>query len=152
MVVEPTSMATPRARSWKPGQTAMTCLRGVDGDRHLVAALRERRLEGLDDVEVGAQAGQRPLALERLEQPAEVAGRRGQLWRHDLDVVESDDGIDRERPTGDALAHDLTVDLALWRHVDHDVAEERRGAGQAAVLPERRARQLVLGLDRARAA
>ena len=25
MVVEPTSMATPRARSWKPGQTAMTC-------------------------------------------------------------------------------------------------------------------------------
>ena len=25
MVVEPMSMATPRARSWKPGQMAMTC-------------------------------------------------------------------------------------------------------------------------------
>ena len=44
------------------------------------------------------------------------------------------------------------MDLALWRHVDDDVAEERRGTGEATVLPERRARQLILGLDRAAAA
>ena len=42
-----------------------------------------------------SQPGQLPLALERLEQPGEVAGRRGELGRRDLDVVEADDRVDR---------------------------------------------------------
>ena len=45
----------------------------VDRDRDRVAALLERRLERPDDVEVGVEVGQLPLALERVEEPGEVA-------------------------------------------------------------------------------
>ena len=93
----------------------------------------ERRLERPDDLEVGLEAGQLPLALERLEQPGEVAGRRRELGRRDLDVVEPDDRVDGERPDVEALAHDLAVDLALGRDVDQDVA-----AGSAPCTTARR--------------
>ena len=95
--------------------------------------LLERRLERADDVEVGLEAGQLPFALERLEQPGEVAGRRGQLGRRHLDVVEADDRVDRERPDVEALAHDLAVDLALGRDVDQDVAADLGRARQPPV-------------------
>ena len=96
-------------------------------------ALLERRLEVADDREVGFEVGQPPLALERLEQPHEVARRRGELRRDDLDVVEPDDRIDVEVADVEALADDLAVDLALRRDVDDGVAEEvgraARGGG-----------------------
>ena len=105
----------------------------VDRDGHPVLAGLERRLERPDDLEVRLQPGQLPLALERLEQPGEVAGRRGELGWRDLDVVEADDRVDDERPDVEALAHDLAVDLALGRDVDEHVAADGRGARQPAV-------------------
>ena len=102
----------------------------VDGDGHAVPAGRERRLELADDVEVGLETGQVPFAFERLEQPGEVAGRRGELGRRHLDVVEADDRIDRERPHVEALADDLAVDLALRRDVDQEIALDRGRARQ----------------------
>ena len=86
-----------------------------------------------DDLEVGLEVGQLPLALERLEQPGEVAGRRRELGRRDLDVVEADDRVDDEGPDVEALAHDLAVDLALGRDVD-----ERRRRRPSAVHDRRR--------------
>src|SRR5947207_862601 len=44
--------------------------------------------------------------------------------------MEGDDRVDREFPDGDALAHDLAVDLALDRHVDEDVALDLGDAAQ----------------------
>jgi len=47
----------------------------MDRDGDAVLACLECRLERPDDLEVRLEPGQLPLALERLEQPGEVAGR-----------------------------------------------------------------------------
>ncbi len=54
----------------------------------------------------------------------------------DLDVVQPDHGVDLDRPDLGALSHDLLVDLALGRDVDHDVAEQLRLAAEPALGPE----------------
>ncbi len=105
----------------------------VDRDGDPVLPLLERRLEVAHDLEVRLEIGQLPLALERLEQPGQVAGRRRQLGRGDLDVVEPDDRIDDEGADVEALAHDLAMDLALGRDVDQDVAADLGRARQAPV-------------------
>ena len=79
---------------------------------------------------------QSPLALERVEQPGEVAPRRGQLRLLDLDVVEADDRIDGDRARVGFLAHDLPVHLALGRHVDHRVVCDEGGTAEATALGE----------------
>ena len=89
------------------------------------------------DLEVGVEIGQLPLALERLEQPGQVAGRRRELRRRDLDVVEPDDRVDDEVADVEALAHDLAVDLALGRDVDEDVAADLRPCTTDAGPPPR---------------
>ncbi len=116
----------------RPDADHLTALVDRDGDP--VLAGLERGLERADDLEVRVEVGELPLALERLEQAGEVAGRRGQLGRHDLDVVQADDRVDGEGADVEALADDLTVDLALGRDVDEDVAADRGGAGEAAVV------------------
>ena len=75
----------------------------VDRDRDAVLPRLERRLEGAHDLEIRLEIGQLPLALERLEQPGEVAGRRRELRRGDLDVVQPDDRIDDEVRTSRPL-------------------------------------------------
>ena len=105
-----------------------------DGDR--IAALLERRLERADDVEVGGQAGQVPLALEGVEEAHQVSRRRGELWWRDLDVVEADDRVDDEVADRQALADDLAVDLAVGRDVDDHVAAQMGRTRQPAALGE----------------
>ena len=118
----------------------------MDRDGHGERSLLERRLEVADDGEVGFEVGQSPLALERLEEPHQVAGRRSELGRDDLDVVEPNDRIDVEIADIERFADDLAVDLAFGRDVDDGVAEDVGGAressarGQPALLA-------VLGLD-----
>ena len=112
----------------------------VDRDGDPVRALLEGRLERADDLEVRLESGQLPLALERLEQPGEVARRRRELRRRDLDVVEADDRVDDEVADVEALADDLAVDLALGRDVDEDVAAD---LGRARQAPVRRQALLV---------
>ncbi len=97
-----------------------------DGDR--VAALLERRLERPDDVEVGREVGEVPFAFEGVEEPDQVARRRGELGRRDLDVVEADHRVDDEVADRQALADDLAVDLAVGRDVDDHVAAQVGGA------------------------
>ena len=117
----------------------------VDRHGHGVAAPLERRLEGPDHVEVGDEVGQAPLALERLEQPDEVARRRRELGRRDLDIVEAHDRVDHEVPDGQVLADHLAVDLAVGRDVDDHVAAQVRGARQPPAVGET-ALAVVLGL------
>ena len=88
-----------------------------------------------------------PLALERLEQPREIAPRRRELRLLDLDEVQADDGIDCDRARVGLLADDLAVDLALRRHVDDDVLRDvRRAAEPSAVGEAAVARVRLLGL------
>ena len=85
------------------------------------------------------EAGQLPLALERLAQAAEVARRRREVGLLDLDVVEADDRVDLDRMRVGLLAHDLPVHLALGRHVDHELALDAARCSRAG---GRRARPL----------
>ena len=106
----------------------------VDGHGDAIASGLERRLEDANHREVSAEVGQVPLGLERGEQPAEVAGRRGQVGRRHIDRVQPDDGVHLERSRGEVFAHDLAVDLTLGRDVDDRVAQQRGRAGQPPVV------------------
>ena len=59
----------------------------------------------------------------------------------DLDVVEADDRVDLDRMRVGLLAHDLAVELALRRDVDHDVAGDTGGAAEAAPVARARGRR-----------
>ena len=105
IVVEPTSIATPYALSWRPGQIAVSVRPSWTATVTPNEPFSSAGWSVADHGEVGLEVGQAPLALERLEQPDEVARRRRELGRDDLDVVEPDDRIDVEvahveRPCG----------------------------------------------------
>ncbi len=105
-----------------------------DGD--LPLALTQRLLQARQDVVVDREPGDLPLALERLAQAAEIAGRRGEVGLLDLDVVETHDGVDLDRMGVGLLAHDLPVHLALGRDVDDELALDVGGAAEAAACRE----------------
>ena len=153
IVVEPTSIARPNARSWKPGQTAMIARAVVhrDGDRPVARA--QRRLERRSVAQVDARGpASVPLALRAPRcEPLEVAARSCMSGsaRPRRSAAGRPDRARSSRTVG-ALAHDLAVDLALGRHVDDDVAARparvqrqpavrRRGPALAVALPRRRA-------------
>jgi len=117
----------------------------VDGDGHPVAALLEGRLERANDLEIGLEIREAPLPLERHEEPAEVAGRRGEARSLDLDLVETDDGIDDELANRNALPDDLAVDLTLGRHVDEEIPVDLGSTAQPAIRSEA-PEAVVLGL------
>jgi hypothetical protein len=78
----------------------------------------------------------------------EVGSRRSraEAGSGDLDIAQGERRIDVERRQvegGEVLAHDLAVDLAGRRHVDHDVAADRRGAAETVPGSERAAPRVV---------
>ena len=79
-----------------------------------------------------------PLALERGEEPGEVAAGGLEGRPLDLDLEEADDRIDDEVADRDALPDDLPVDLALGRDVDEDVAVDRRRGSRGDDRPRAR--------------
>ena len=122
--------------SWKPGQTAITWRPSWTATVTAYLPASRAGWSARITPEIRIEAGERPLALEGLEEAREVAGRRRQLGRLDLDVVEPDHRVHRECPHGEVLADDLAMDLALGRDVDEDVAADGRGAGQPPVGAE----------------
>ena len=105
----------------------------VNRDRDAIAAGFEGRLERTDHLEIGDEAVESPLGLERGEDPGEVAAGRLEGRALDLDLVQADHGIDDEVTDRDALANDLAMDLALGRHIDEDVAVDRGAAAEATI-------------------
>ncbi len=105
-------------------------------DRHgdLPFALAQGSLQGLHDMEIAGEARELPLSLQRLVEPLQIARRRVHVGLGDLDIIEADRRIELDRHRLDRLAHDLAMDLARLRHVDDDVAEDRRRAGEAPPL------------------
>ena len=111
----------------------------VHGDRGRPFALAERALEALQDMEVTGEIVEAPLLPQRVRQSLEVAAWRVHVGLGDLDVVQTDRGIDGEVAGLGALAHDLLVHLALGRHVDDEVAPDVRRAAQPPALGQRAA-------------
>ena len=116
----------------------------VHGDGHLPLALAQRRLQLLQHAHVALEARQPPLELERVLEPAEVAGGIVHVGRLHLDVVQADHGIELDVVRLGGLAHDLAVHLAVGRHVDDDVALDLRRAGKAPPGRHRLAAAVVL--------
>ena len=94
----------------------------VNGDGDAPAPRPQRLLEAGKHLGITLEAGELPLPLECVAQATEVTRRRGQVGLLDLDVVEPDDRVDRDRMGIRFLADDLAVDLALGRHIDHELA------------------------------
>jgi hypothetical protein len=120
MVVEPTSKATPKSRSWNPGHTA-----------------------------IKGEAGEAPFGLEGVGQPLQIRAGVGHAGFFDFDIVQSNDGVDGEVRHLRALTHHLAVDVAVGRNVDHDVSADRDGATEAAAGGQRTPAPII-GLGRSR--
>ena len=115
MVVEPTSIATPKARSAKPGMMATMSrpLRSATVTFHCPA--RNAFCKASERREIGGAFRRAPLLAQSLLQTPEIARRLVHVRLGDLDVIEADDRIDLDRMRLRALAHDLPVDLAFGR-------------------------------------
>ena len=90
-----------------------------------------------DDMRIDDEVGEPPLALESDAQAGEVAGRGAEVGLLDLDQVEANHRIDLDRVRVGLLAHDLAVNLALRRDVDHDVGDDLSCAPEAATGDQR---------------
>ncbi len=85
---------------------------------------------------------------ERLSQAPEIAGGIVHVGLGDLDIVQPHDGIDVDGMRLGALAHDLTMNLALRRHVDDEIAAELRLTSEPAARLQRPALVDIALLDR----
>src|SRR5690606_451625 len=73
-----------------------------------------------------------PLPFQRLQRAFQIAGGIVHVRLFYLDVVEPDWRIELDRADLGAFAHDLLVNLAVGRHIDHQVAKQLRLTGEAA--------------------
>ncbi len=103
----------------------------MDGDRDLPIALAQRDLQVLQHAQVTLECVQVPLRPQRILQSLQISRRIVHVRLLDLDVVQMDDGIERDRPCVRRLAHDLPMYLTTGRHIDDEVARDSGRAGQA---------------------
>ena len=132
-MVEPTSKATPSATSWKPGHTAVIVDPSCTATVTVQSPARSVALQGRQHVRVDVEPRELPVALERLRETLQVAARIGEIGLAHLDVVQPHDRVDLDRVGVGFLAHHLAMQLALGRHVDHEVAPDACVAAEPAV-------------------
>ena len=108
----------------------------MHGGRHLPLALAQDLLHLREQVEVDARRLQPPLLGQDAQKAVGVAERLVHVGLVDLDVAELGDRIALDRARLGALPDDLAVDLHVLRDVDDEVALDRGGAGEAALLAE----------------
>ncbi|MNY35154.1 hypothetical protein D3C86_1695410 [compost metagenome] len=77
-----------------------------------------------------------PLVVEGVLEAAQVGGRHVHVRLLHLDQVQADDRIQLDIQHLRALAHDLAVHLAGWRHIDHRIAQQPGRAAQPATRVE----------------
>ncbi len=105
-----------------------------DGGGPVAGAKRLLQVGQHDRIDL--EADERPVALERVEHPLQIARRVFERGLLDLDVVEPHDRIDLDRVGVGLLPHDLAVDLGLGRHVDQQIAADLRVTPEPAILGE----------------
>ena len=143
MVVEPMSIATPKARSAKPGKTATMSRPLRTATVTFQPPARSVFCRAASVARSAPSVVDAPLLGERLLQAAEVARRLVHVRLADLDVMQAHHRIDFDRMLFGALAHDLAMDLALGRHVDDEIAADLRLAAEP---PSRRQRAALVGV------
>ena len=98
----------------------------MHGDRDGPLALAQRGLERMQERQVALEVLQLPFALERHAQPRKIAGRIVHVRLGDLDVVQADDGIERDLALIGRLADHLAMHLAAGWHINDEIAEDHR--------------------------
>ena len=98
----------------------------MHGDRDRPFALAQRRLERMQQRHVAVQVLELPFAIERDAQALQVAGRVVHVRLGDLDVVQADDGIERDLALIGRLADHLAMHLAAGWHINDEIAEDHR--------------------------
>ena len=96
--------------------------------------LRRIDLHLRDEMRRDQQVLPAPVLFEHGLQPVEIAERLVHVGLVDLDIAELDGGVALDDAVARRLAHDLRVDHRVLRHVDDEVAEDQRRAGQAAAF------------------
>ena len=91
-------------------------------------------MQRLQDLQVAVEAADLPFPLERFVQPTQVPGGLMHIRFADFDVVKANQRIEVDLPGFGGFAHDLPVNLAGLRNVDHHVGQDFRRAGQAPTL------------------
>jgi hypothetical protein len=107
------------------------------GDGDLPVSPPQGGLEFGHDVEIEPEVGQLPLLLEGIGEPLAVPRCAGEIGLVHLDVVETDDGINRQGVDPRPLADDLAVHLAGGGDIDHHVVEDAGGAAEPVTGLER---------------
>jgi len=103
----------------------------VHGDRDAPCALAQGRLQLLQHLQIRAQRPEVPFLVERLEQPLQITGRVVHVRLAHFHVVQVHERIHGDGAGVGSLAHHLAMHLAARRHVDDEIAEDLRGAGEA---------------------
>ena len=97
-------------------------------------ALAQHGLHLRDDMRSNQQVLPAPVLFQHGFQPVEIAERLVHVGLVDLDVAELHRGVALDDAVGCRLAHDLRVDHRVLRHVDDEIAEDQRRAGEAAAF------------------
>ena len=116
----------------------------VDRDRDLPSTLAQHHLQLLQHAQVALQVGQLPFPRERSLEPLQVARRVLHVGFRHLDVMQLDERIELDVPRLGGLAHDLAVNLAARRHIDHDVRFDAGLAREPAPRRERLPARITL--------
>ena len=145
MVVEPTSIATPKARSAKPGMmdTMSRPLRSATVTFHCPA--RNVFCRRASVARSACVSSRSHCSCKACCKAAKIARRLVHVRLADLDVIEADDRIDLDRMRLRALAHDLPMNLAFGRHVDDEIAANPGLAAEPSAGGERSALRGVAG-------
>ena len=108
--------------------SASLWMAAVDGP----VALAQDALHLRQQMKVEVEVFPAPVLHQRDLQPVEIAERLVHVGLFDLDIAHADRGIARDDPGVGILADGLRVDDRVLRHVDDEIAEDLRRAGQAA--------------------
>ena len=146
-MVEPMSMATPWALRLEAGPDGGDHRLVVYSHGNVPRALAQRGLQTRQDDGVTDQVSQVPLPGQRVAEPLQVAARLEHVGRLHFDVVEPRSRIELDVAVLGILAHDLSVHLALRRHIDDEIAPDHRLAAQAMVVGKLAAALAVPLLD-----
>ncbi len=148
MVVEPTSIATPKARSAKPGMIDddVAALAQCDGDLPLSRA--QRLLQIGERRKVGGRVARGPIARAK---PVADASDRSTARACPARRPRRNRGARPDRSRSDAssarLRIDLPVDLAFGRHIDDEIAANPGLAAEPPAWRKRSALRGIAGLD-----
>ena len=127
------------------GRIAGVIVKQRHGDRPV--SLAQHRLQLAQDGRTGLHGVNLPLRAQRFGQALQIARGFVHVRLRDLDIIQAGRRVHLDHPGRGRLAHNLTVQLAFRRNVDHHIVHDPGLAAQAPPL-DQSAFVLVSLLDR----